>query len=219
MTLKRKIRQTQTIVPFGVGGIFDIRGESFVAADITTWGKRGTEITSRRLAEKLGVQQFRAAPVAPDGKRQYAPGMPGPVYARFPKWLFCPRCRRMVRWRPTDEERDKAPSCGRCSGTQQLAPMRFIQICRHGHMADIDWVRWAHSTAETPEQKQCAKTFLDFTVRSVSGGLESLRVRCQVCKSYRSLRDITRKDVLSSIGLACTGRQPWQRVEDREECA
>lgn len=218
MVIKRKVRQAQTITPFGVGGIFDLGGESFVAADITTWGKHGVEINSRRLAVKLGVQQFRAAPVAPDGKAQYVANAAGPVYERFPKWLFCPNCRFMILWRNQDEETGRVPTCGRCAGNPKLVPMRFIQICKNGHMGDVDWRLWAHSTADTPEQRQCGMRALKFTIGTRSSGLDSLKVRCMTCHANRSLLAVTQKDILKRLGLECTGRQPWQRDEDAHAC-
>lgn len=218
MTVRRRVRQAQTIVPFGVGGIIDLRGESFVAADITTWGRHGREIESRRLAAKLGVQQFRAAPEAPDGKRQYAPNIPGPVYSRFPKWLFCPHCRLMTWWRSQNEEADRPPTCVRCDPAQKLVPMRFIQVCTRGHMSDVDWVRWAHSTGKTRDQQQCGRITLSFLVSGDSAGLGSLRIWCSTCRTHRSLAGITGADALDKVDIRCSGRQPWQRAEDAEEC-
>lgn len=216
MAIRRRIRQNQTIMPFGVGGIIDIRGESFVATDITTWGRHGEPITSRRLAAKLGVQQFRAAPVAPEGKRQFTSNAPGPVYSRFPRWTFCPSCRSMIRWRVQDEDADKVPACVRCG--RQLAPMRFIQICARGHMSDVDWVNWAHSKAQEPEQQQCGRLTLRFFTQGYSGGLSSLIIRCVTCSAYRPLTGITAKNTLEQLGVRCGGRQPWQRPEDAVEC-
>ena len=52
--MQRKIRQSQTIVPFGVGAIFDFKGESLVGCDTFRWGARGETIQSERLAAALG---------------------------------------------------------------------------------------------------------------------------------------------------------------------
>ena len=57
--MQRKIRQSQTIVPFGVGAIFDIKGESLVGCDIFRWGARGETIQSERLAAALGAKYYR----------------------------------------------------------------------------------------------------------------------------------------------------------------
>ncbi|MFE7396940.1 DrmB family protein [Streptomyces sp. NPDC057557] len=217
--IRRKLRRTQTISPFGVGGIIDLQGESFVAADIRSWGNQGDPVESPRLARKLGVRGFRAAAVIPSGKAQYV-SRRGPGYVRFPRWLFCPKCRVMTHWRPETEQRDKAPKCGRCSNAPQLAPMRFIQVCREGHMADVDWRRWAHSRAEGHDQRQCGVRSLKFVATPDSSGLDALKVTCITCDAYRTLEGISQKYILKQIGARCSGSQPWQTSDDeRDDCA
>src|SRR3954463_14951767 len=65
--LERTVRLSQTVAPFGVGAIYDFRGESLIAADITKWGGAGERILLDRLAEDLSrdgtaVKEFRSAP-------------------------------------------------------------------------------------------------------------------------------------------------------------
>ncbi|WP_344118167.1 DUF1998 domain-containing protein [Streptomyces blastmyceticus] len=214
--IRRKVRRAQTIVPFGVGGIIDIRGESFVAADIRSWAKNAEQVESPRLAKKLRVEGFRSAPVIPSGKAAYATRT-GPSYVRFPKWLFCPQCREMQLWRPDLEVRDKQPTCGRCTGKPQLAPMRFIQVCRAGHMADIDWRRWAHSKSAGHDQRQCQVRRLRFVATPDSSGLEALLVYCAVCRAGRTLAGISQKNILKQTGLQCPGTHPWQPETDEAD--
>ncbi|MEU8703783.1 DUF1998 domain-containing protein [Streptomyces sp. NPDC048565] len=216
--IRRKVRRAQTVSPFGVGGIIDLQGESFVAADIRSWGNLGDPVNSPRLARKLGVRGFRAAAVIPSGKAQYV-SRRGPGYVRFPRWLFCPKCRMMTLWRPEAEQRDKTPKCGRCSNAPQLAPMRFIQVCRAGHMADVDWQRWAHSRAESHDQRQCRMKSLKFIATPDSSGLDALKVSCITCDSYRTLEGISQKYILKKVGARCSGSQPWQTSDDeRDDC-
>jgi hypothetical protein len=216
--MQRKIRQSQTIVPFGVGAIFDFKGESFVGCDIFHWGSRGKNVQSDRLAAALGVSQFRAAPAV--DSNTWAPSTAGVPYARFPSWLFCPQCRRMTRWKRSLEQEGKAPTCGHCPKRQSLVPMRWIQICPSGHMGDIDWRRWAHSRSPSPEVRQCQKDNLFFETLpgKGAGGLDSVQVRCQSCQGRRDLMGITSKGSLKTISASCSGRQPWQRPEQREHC-
>ncbi|MEU7511389.1 DUF1998 domain-containing protein [Streptomyces sp. NPDC042898] len=214
--IRRKVRRAQTIVPFGVGGIIDLRGESFVAADIRSWAANGDRVESPRLAAKLGVLEFRSAPVIPSGKAAYASRI-GPAYVRFPKWLFCPQCREMLLWRPDHEQRDKQPTCGRCLGRPQLAPMRFIQVCRAGHMADIDWRRWAHSRGQGHDQRQCQVLRLRFVATPDSSGLEALCVVCAVCKAERNLAGISQRNILKQTNLRCPGTHPWQSDSDEAD--
>ncbi|MGY1500502.1 DrmB family protein [Streptomyces sp. QTS52] len=216
--VRRKVRRSQTIVPFGVGGILDLRGESFVAADIRSWAANAERVDSPRLARKLGVEGFRSAPVIPSGKAAYA-SRSGPSYVRFPKWLFCPQCREMEFWRLDREQRDKQPACGHCPGKPQLAPMRFVQVCKAGHMADIDWRRWAHSRSQGHAQRQCQVRRLKFLASPESSGLEALRVVCAVCLASRNLAGISQKNILKQTGVECPGTHPWQHeTDDADPC-
>lgn len=214
--IRRKVRRTQTIVPFGVGGIIDLRGESFVAADIRSWSKSAERVESPRLAAKLRVEDFRSAPVIPSGKAAYA-SRSGPSYVRFPKWLFCPQCREMKFWRTELEEKDKHPGCERCPGKPQMAPMRFIQVCRAGHMSDIDWRRWAHSQSESHDQRQCQVRRLRFVATPESSGLEALQVVCEICRANRTLAGISQKNILKQLRSKCSGAHPWQYEEDESD--
>ncbi|MYU56348.1 MULTISPECIES: DUF1998 domain-containing protein [Streptomyces] len=214
--VRRKVRRAQTIVPFGVGGIIDLRGESFVAADIRSWAANGERVESPRLATKLGVQGFRSAPVIPSGKAAHATRI-GPTYVRFPKWLFCPQCRKMVLWRQNLEQWEKQAACGNCAGKPQLAPMRFIQVCRAGHMADIDWRRWAHSRSVGHDQRQCRVHKLRFVATPESSGLEALRVVCIACHAGRNLAGISQPNILKQVGVECTGSHPWQSADDEAD--
>lgn len=219
MTQQRKVRQSQTVVPFGVGAIFDLNGESLLACDIFRWGPRGERIQSERLAAVLGVTGFRAAPAVASGA--WAAPSAGVPYARFPAWLFCQKCRRMTRWTRSMEQADKVPTCGSCPGRKQLAPMRWIQICPNGHMDDLDWRRWAHSKTTAPEALQCQQDnnlFFETVADKGAGGLDSLQVHCHSCHSRRNLLDVTAKGSLKSIGVTCTGKQPWQRWNERTDC-
>lgn len=169
-----------------------------------------------RLAKKLDVQGFRAAPVIPSGKAEYV-SRAGPGYVRFPRWLFCPKCRTMTYWLPEAEQKDKAPTCGQCQPKQQLAPMRFIQVCRNGHMADVDWRKWSHSRADGLEQRQCHVRQLKFIATPDSSGLDALVIRCAACGAWRTLEGIGQKHVLKQIGSRCSGNQPWQPGEEAQE--
>lgn len=219
--VRRKVRQSQTLAPFGVGGLLDLQGESFVAADVRSWDRHGIPVNAPRLAASLGVQGFRAAPVIPDGKARWVSTI-GPGYARFPQWLFCPRCRRMSRWSVHREQKDTAPTCTHrgCPTGTRLAPMRFIQICASGHMGDVEWSRWAHSNPTGDAQRQCAiRDDLAFEVEKHSTGLDALIVRCARCSAKRPLIGVIAKDALRSVGARCTGRQPWQWTTEEVECS
>ncbi|PVD05346.1 DUF1998 domain-containing protein [Streptomyces sp. CS207] len=216
MSRTLRVRQSQTVVPFGVGAVFDIQGESFVATGIGDWPSRGRQkLESPRLASRLGVTGFYTAP-ATANDRFDVPDAPGAPYIRFPSWLFCGSCRRMKRWRIADEKPGQPPRCPSCSPVRTLAPMRFVQICQAGHLSDVDWWFWAHSRREAGERRQCEeRERLRFLVSERASGLEALSVTC-TAKGCGASRDLL--DILGTHGMRCSGRNPWQRAGERVEC-
>lgn len=216
MSRPRVVRLSQTISPFGVGAIYDFLGESLVACDTSYWSHHGQPLRCPRLEEDLGVAQFRSAPASVSSMWSARKLLP---YVRFPKWLFCPRCRTMYKWRPSLEQTGEAPKCDRCSRKQQLVPMRFVAACTNGHLFDVPWEYWAHSRAEKPSQKQCRSKNLKFvTSRERGAGLESLTVVCQTCDARRSLAGITSSESLRSMGVKCSGTHPWQHPDNARPC-
>jgi hypothetical protein len=212
---KRNLRLAQTIVPFGVGAIYDILGESLVACDIFHWRNDGNPLRAQRLEEKLGVRLFKAAPSHYSLFGQ-APGVP---YARFPQWLFCPTCRNLVRWTTNMEVKGEPARCPTCKRRPQLVPMRFVMVCGHGHMTDVPWPLWTHFGSKDPAQRQCASKSIRFiTRRDIGGGLESLVLECNSCKARRSLKGISSADSLKPLRIRCPGTQPWERGTARNSC-
>lgn len=213
----RTIRRGQTLSPFGVGAIFDVVGESLVAEDITRWYGPPHQIVAPRIARGFGVTELRTAPPGPESGGYH--GGPGVPYIRFPQWMFCPTCRRMVRWSYTKEEPGKPPRCARCARRSQLVPMRFVMICGNGHLEDVNWHRWAHSGGESREQRQCERSDLRFRVlKGVGGGLQSLIVECSTCSAGRTLKGIASPDTPKQLGMSCAGRQPWLKAGQGEKC-
>ncbi|MFE7616221.1 DrmB family protein [Streptomyces sp. NPDC057496] len=215
MSRRLRVRQAQTVLPFGVGAVFDIQGESFVATGIGDWPRRRQEVESPRLASRLGVSAFYAAPPAADDRFD-RPDAAGAPYIRFPSWLFCGACRRMIRWRIADEKAGVPPRCPSCSPVRKLAPMRFVQICAGGHLGDVDWWFWAHSRLDPAARQSCdTRDRLRFNVSERATGLEALSVRC-TAKGCGAGRDLL--DVLGTHGMRCSGRNPWQRRSEAADC-
>jgi len=97
---RKTIRRSQAVVPFGVGAIFDLPGQSLMSAGLDAWpDKPKCPINDDRLAKRLGVAFFRAPPPAP-GEGQVGALLP---FVRFPLWHFCPRCRalKQSKWNET----------------------------------------------------------------------------------------------------------------------
>jgi hypothetical protein len=210
---ERDVRLSQTVAPFGVGAIYDYRGESLIAQDIGKWDGGGRPIHLDRLAVDLGVTGFKSAP-ARSGRSTTGPRLP---FVRFPRWLFCPTCRDLIRWRDSDEVLGEPARCTACPRRPQLVPMRFVVVCEEGHLGDVQWDRWAHAGARTDEQKQCRGSSLKFLSQPEAGtGLRALVVRCTSCKSQESLDGIT--SGAPHDGIVCSGKQPWVYSETPVSC-
>ncbi|HZV72395.1 MAG TPA: DUF1998 domain-containing protein [Conexibacter sp.] len=200
----RTIRLSQTIAPFGVGAIYDYRGESLIACDTSRWRNAGERLDLERLAQALRVEGFRSAPTM---SSRHARSRPLP-FIRFPRWLFCASCRVMVHWTDRDEVTGQPARCGVCRHRPQLVPMRFVMTCAAGHLGDVPWERWAHLGAKGERQKSCRSRRLEFLTDASAGtGLAGLTVRCRECGAVRSLSGITGSG--RQLGVACVGKQPW----------
>lgn len=213
--MSRRVLQlgvAKLIAPFGPGAVVDILGESFITMTAEKWPKRSLlePIDCIRLSSRLGVQRFYGPPAVEDVDSASALGV---TVARFPAWLFCQTCRRMVRWTGKDET-GLAPTCPSDSG--RLVPMRFVAVCReHSHATDIPWAEWLH---RGPGSDSDCKDSRNLRFRPIDGGspgLSGLEVVCDTCRSRRTLGDL-RSDVFTREGLVCHGTQPWEA--DWKEC-
>lgn len=220
MAVDRKVRRSQTVTPFGVGAIYDFGAESFAAMDISKWRVDSEpDIRLPRLERVLGVKKFKGAPVAS------RPTFPGATstgktvpYVRFPSWLFCPNCRAMQQWGYAKEKKGVHPVCPECRKTSKLAPMRFMAVCRKGHLMEVPWVRWAHRGATKPEQRSCKKENLLYKSDPTKGaGTQSLIVACRDCGAENDLGGLQYMDSLAGFSR-CQGKHPWEKSEFATEC-
>lgn len=220
MAVDRKVRRSQTVTPFGVGAIYDFGAESFVAMDISEWRVDSEpDIRLPRLEKVLRVKKFKAAPVAGRPAHPWANSTGKSVpYVRFPAWLFCPNCRAMHRWGYRKEKKGVHPVCPECRKTSKLAPMRFMAVCRNGHLMDVPWVRWAHRGAKKPEQRACQHESLLYKSDPTRGaGTQSLIVACRSCGAENDLDGLQYKDSLKGF-FQCRGKHPWERSEFAMDC-
>ena len=201
---QRKIRAAQLITPFGPGAIVDIGGESLVCKDISEWPEHKCLPLPENTLEKILGKKIRRPPL-----EDSAAVVP---FARFPKWMFCPSCRRLYLIEKAVDEANKfeKPICSgkECSSTP-LVPMRFIAVCEKGHMQDIDWHWWAHKNAQPAQTGRCnnrSESELYFETHGASGGdFNSMKIRCK-CGSWNTFEQL--------IGIPypanCQAKQPWQ---------
>ena len=225
---RKSIRRAQAVVPFGVGAIFDLPGESLMSAGIDAWPDfPQCSINDDRLARRLGVSYFRAPPPAPPSEK--GTGVVGATipFVRFPLWHFCPRCRALV---PTKWNEPRPPKCNSDLGSRfkdksgegkqlscsalpekkrwRMLPIRFIVACRNGHISDFPWIQWAHqkSGEELDQVQVCSSPKLRLNYGRLSG-LGGLKVICENCKASKSMSGSAGQKSLK--GFRCRGNRPW----------
>ncbi len=208
--IKHDLRLSETIAPFGVGAIVDIRGESLIAPDTSWWDlKHAPSISCDRLTSRLGAGELRQAPTHAGRAAKDTASL---LYWRFPAWRFCERCSKLSML----TGRDKGRWVNKCACGGLLVPMRYVAVCKRGsHIQDIPWFMWAHRGHDkgvTEEVRFCrAYTELKFVRTTGQGeGLASLRVSCNKCRRSRPLTDLVREGSLHSDGIKCESRQPWE---------
>jgi hypothetical protein len=208
--IRHDLRLSETVSPFGVGAIVDVRGESLIAPDTSWWNRRtAPEIRCDRLVTQLGGGVLRQAPAHAGRTGNETASL---LYWRFPMWRFCERCGRLSQL--TNADKGKFRNTCDCGG--KLVPMRYVAVCETGsHVQDVPWFMWAHRGHDEPvtdEVRFCrAYKELRFERSSKHGeGLASLRIVCGKCKRSRALSDLVGKDSLLRDGVRCQGRQPWE---------
>lgn len=202
----KTIRASETVAPYGPGAIVDILGQSFMVPTGDRWPSQKVRerVQSDRLAAALHVQELWAAPTTHEPEKGTVPGL---EFVRFPGWLFCQVCRRLIRWSPKLET-GRAPHCTEVACDGRLVPMRFVLVCtENSHLSDVPWGDWAHRGAEGECRSIDRLRFR--TLEGAGDGLSSLQVSCDACDARRSLGDL-RRDALAKDGFTCRGTQPWE---------
>ncbi|MFF7882928.1 DrmB family protein [Streptomyces sp. NPDC020794] len=208
--IRHDLRLSETISPFGVGAIVDVRGESLMAPDTSWWDKKfAHEISCERLMARLGAGVLRQPPAHASRAAKETPALP---YWRFPAWRFCERCDKLSKL--TGRKKGKWSNTCDCGGA--LVPMRYVAVCEKGsHIQDINWFQWAHRgrAARLNEAVRFCRDYkaLRFHKLATRGeGLAGLVVKCYGCKNERKLAELVSKGALHQDGIRCAGRQPWE---------
>jgi hypothetical protein len=194
-----EVRRGQLVLPFGVGALVEVGNDSYVCADLSRWTASETAPIDDCDLSRI-IRRVVRTPV------QSAP------FVRFPRWLFCPRCRHMHRLTPGKEQELLArgyqtPRCPHCRKSE-LTPVGFVQACPNGHLDEVDWFRWAHLNVQVADRGQCAPgtAKLKFITTGARGGdWETLWIECGTCKARRNLEGLTTRP----LPWRCRARQPW----------
>lgn len=221
--ISHDVRSEQLICQYGVGSMVDFQEQTLMVAAHNYWNVNMKQVHDERLQKALNVSYFGMA-------LESTGAQDGISYVRFPRWYFCPRCRRFM---PIEEwieehkkfakeyrlEKDpymtKSPMCYKCR--QPLVVTRVVTICENGHIDDFPWIAWTHKKSYLGERDICANPKLKFrTGNSSSEGLEGLQVCCESCGAIANLSDAFAPDIFESLykekgytEFKCTGNHPW----------
>lgn len=216
--IKHDLRLSETISPFGVGAVVDVRGESLVAPDTSWWERKYSPVIHcERLLLRLGGGELRQPPTHAGRVGKDTKGL---VYWRFPTWRFCERCTKLSQ----RTGRHKGRWSNRCDCGGALVPMRYVAVCTRGsHLQDIPWFMWAHrgSDAGVTETVRHCRAYKELTfVRSAKHGegLQALRVACAGCRRVRALSELVTTAALLRDGIRCAGTQPWEQGANAAPC-
>lgn len=205
--MKREIRSSAVAGVAGVGAIVDVGKESFVVPGIDTWRQGQLRVVElKRLSGRL-----HKALKAPNEET------PSLMVRRFPRAMFCEKCRKLTHWKVEMESPDSEPTCPDPGCGGPLVAMRFVSACERGHLDDVDWRYWAHSGPRGNRSCRIPNA-LSFQVvpGAVTAGLASIMVSCK-CGSSRTLEDLGNKSLVKEVFSSCGGRHPW-RFGQGEEC-
>ncbi len=222
MPAKKPIRRSQLISPWGVGQMINFpKDESLMVAGLDLWQDRFRTLTEieefivqePRLANRLGVRDFRLPPDFRDpGLGVTNPSLKIP-FIRFPRWHYCTRCGHMEKisiYHPQKPTCTGVPfnsgrSCTEIASTkrQKLIPVRFIAICPMGHIQDFPFIEWVHGS--TPPD---INHNLRLRAGRSSGSLSGIEITCS-CGANKTMAGAFNDDSLTKIGVICTGDRPW----------
>ena len=212
-----ELRPSQIITTFGPGSVVDLPNISVVLAGTDFWATGPEqEIDEPRLRSMLRVSRFYRPSVGSDGG---AAGVPSFV---FPRYLRCPRCRRLGTYDRTDlfsfdrrRFRCKNKHDGKVpKGGPPVFPARFVVACSEGHLDDFPWYNYVHrgkgGAGCKPEQ-------LVFRESAESAAVSGLIVACELCDAWRTMEDAFGNRAPAALG-PCPGARPWLGEGNAEPC-
>ena len=211
------LRPSQIITTFGPGSVVDLQNISVVLAGTDFWATGPEqEIDEPRLRSMLRVNRFYRPPVVSDGG---AAGVPSFV---FPRYLRCPRCRRLGTYDRTDLfslERHRFRCRGKhdvkvARGGPLVFPARFVVACSDGHLDDFPWHDYVH---RRKGGAGCKPERLIFRESAQSAAVSDLIVTCELCDAWRTMEDAFGTRAPAALG-PCQGARPWLGDGNGEQC-
>lgn len=214
-----QLRRSQLVTTFGPGCMIDLPDNSVIVAGLDHWrydASRIPVIEEPRLVEKLRTfldreaVTLRTPPPAPEH-----PGEPRTDVTawEFPHWFIVQeleqgktryRRRRLVYTATLENGRYRDANSRK---PLLVVPVRFVQACPRGHVADLDWKGFVHGG-----RTDCMRQ-LWIEERGTSGDLSQVWVMCD-CGAQRSMAEAGR---FKALGY-CKGQRPWLGTNQHESC-
>lgn len=227
-------RPSHLVTTSGTGAVVDLPGMSVIVRGIDSWGlERAEVIREPRLLQQvqaaLGpqVRALRSAPWSPQDNDDPWTRTGVPV-SPFPRWMRCPRCRRLgpldppgqfelvhtsgrrpdlAKWVHTTCQQQTTTSAKR---KRACLPARFLVVCEAGHLDEFPYVEFVHGGKSNP----CAGPKL--TMRDSASTLgPRVTVRCVECAASRNIAEVAGRDRWDRLP-ACRGRHP--HLQSFEPC-
>src|SRR5271165_874412 len=214
-----QVRQSQIVMTFGPGSMFDLPNHSVIVGGLEYWTK-GDEIHEPRLVAKLEelleIPSLALHAPPPDNEDPTSTQKTGITCWQFPEWFITQGALATESGRSTRSRRliprsslSKGKFVDHNKKSQPVVPVRFVRACRKGHIGDIGWYYFVHDGATT-----CRRD-LWIDERGTSGDLSEVWVRCE-CKAERQMIQATKPE-MHALGR-CNGWQPWLGPRVFEPC-
>jgi hypothetical protein len=209
-----ELRQSQVVTTFGPGAMVDLVNRAVVIGGLEHWGygkERFVSLDDARLRSAL-LPRLRALDPNLDLAREDYFRMPpacnhddahratGVQALEFPRWFVCQQCRRLARTRDAFTLKDHRyrHECGK-NKRGYAVPVRFVAACHRGHLTDLDWTNFAH-TSRDGGKCDAPKLFLH---EGATGDLGRIFVACQNCGAQEAMRRAEARRT------PCHGERPW----------
>ena len=221
-----QMRRSQLVGTAGPGALLDLPRHAVLVSGLDFWGnplindEGFTRVEDERVRARLAVKlkipylQLFAPPV--EGDTFGATLQRGIKVFRFPEWFIAHYerpdrrgVRPLVRASNLEGNRWLDPDRKK----RQVVPVRFVRACSNGHLADIDWVAFAHRG-----DKSC-KRQLWWAERGASGDFVDIFVECECGKfTPRPIIEATKSHGGEPALGFCYGKLPWLGRDAEEKC-
>ncbi|MBN2909535.1 DUF1998 domain-containing protein [Polycladomyces sp. WAk] len=214
-----KIRQSQLISPWGIGQIVNFPNDvSLMVCGLDAWEKtyqyaedpEEFKIREERLEKQLGVSHFRLPPDYRERKKDVRNSNLSIPFVNFPLWQYCPRCGWMTKRSPFGYEKSfcignkysEGLSCDQLKRRPRLIPVRFITVCRKGHIEDFPFEEWVHRGEKCKKGRSQLRL-----IAGKSSTLSGIEISC-ICGAKRSMAGSFSEGALDNL-KKCSGNRPW----------